>query len=68
LMEQMVLKYEKDLEAGIDVSKEDYIIEKPDYSNIYTKTSLRLSEKICDLIDGSIKYVFKKINNMVSEE
>lgn len=68
MMEQMILKYEEDLENGIDVSKEDYIIEKPDYSNRYTKTSLKISEKVCDIIDGSIKYVFKKVNKMVSEE
>ena len=68
LMEQMILKYEKDLESGIDVSKEDYVVKKPDYSNIYTNTSLKISEKVCDIIDGGIKYVFKKINNMVSEE
>ena len=68
LMEQMILKYEEDLENGIDVSKEDYVIKKPDYSNVYTKTSLKLSEKVCDIIDGSIKFIFKKINNMVTEE
>lgn len=67
LMEQMILKYEEDLKNGVDVSKEDYTIKDPDYSNIYTNTSLKVSEKIKDLIDGGIKFFFKKLNNMVSE-
>ena len=68
LMEEMILKYEEDLKNGIDVSKEDYTIKKKDYSNTYTDASLKLSEKICDFVDGSIKFIFKKINDMVSEE
>lgn len=68
LMEQMILKYEEDLANGIDVSKEDYTITKPDYSNSFTKTSLKLSEKICNMVDNGIKFIFKKINNMVEEE
>ena len=67
LMEQMILKYEEDLKNGVDVSKEDYTIEKPDYSNVYTNTSLKVSEKIKDLIDGGIKFFFKKLSDMVSE-
>lgn len=68
LMEQMILKYEEDLKNGVDVSKENYVIQKPDYSNNFTNTTLRLSEKVCDIIDQSIKYLFKKMSNMVNEE
>ena len=68
LMEQMILKYEEDLANGIDVSKEDYSIKNPDYSNTFTNTSLRLSEKICNMVDNGIKFVFKKINDMVIDD
>ena len=68
LMEQMILKYEEDLANGVDVSKEDYSIKKADYSNIYIDTSLKVSEKVCNLIDNSIKFLFRKVNDMVSEE
>lgn len=68
LMEEMILKYEEDLANGIDVSKEDYVIKKPDYSNQFTSSSLKISKKICNLIDNSVKYVFKKVNDMVSEK
>lgn len=67
-MEEMILKYEDDLKNGLDVTKENYVIESPDYSNNFTETSLKLSEKIRQVIDGSIKYIFKKINNMVVDE
>ena len=66
-MEQMILKYEEDLKNGIDVTKENYDIKKPDYSNKYTNTTLKVSEKIKNLIDGSIKFIFKKMNGMVNE-
>lgn len=68
LMEEMILKYEEDLANGVDVTKEDYTIENPDYSNVYTNTSLKLSEKISDFIDNSIKFIFRKVNEMVSEQ
>ena len=68
LMEQMILQYEEDLANGIDVSEEDYTIKNPDYSNTFTNTSLRLSEKICNMVDNGIKFVFKMINDMVIDE
>lgn len=67
LMEEMVLKYEEDLANGKDVSKEDYIIKQPDYSNIYTNTTLKLSSKITSFIDGAIKFLFRKLSEMVNE-
>lgn len=67
LMEQMILKYEEDLQKGIDISKENYEIKKPNYSNRYTRTSLKLSDKIKKMIDGGVKFIFKKMNGMVNE-
>jgi len=64
----MILEYEEDLKNGVDVSKKDYTIEKADYSNVYTNTSLKISEKIRNVIDSGIKFVFRKLNNMVSDE
>lgn len=67
MTEEMILKYEEDLANGVDVSKEDYSIKKNDYTNLYTRTSLKVSSKVEDTIDSVIKFFFKKINDMVSE-
>lgn len=67
MTDEMILKYEEDLKNGIDVTKNDYTVNDHDYSNIYTKTSLKAASKIEHLIDKSIKFVFKKINDMVGE-
>lgn len=66
-MERMVLKYEEDLKNGVDVSLNDYSVKKADYSNNFTKLTLKISKKIEDGLKYSIKFIFKKINNMVSE-
>jgi len=68
LTEEMILKYEEDLANGVDVSKEDYIIEKNNYGNLYTNLSLKVSRKIENAIDSFMKLLFKKINDVVKEE
>ena len=67
MTEEMIMKYEEDLANGIDVTKEDYSIKKNDYANLYTRTSLKVSNKVEDTIDSVIKFIFKKLNDMVGE-
>ena len=67
MTEEMIIKYEEDLANGVDVTKEDYTVKKNDYTNIYTKTSLKVSNKFENTIDSVIKFFFKKLNDMVSE-
>lgn len=67
MTEEMIMKYEEDLKNGVDVTKVDYTINKNDYENIYTKTSLKASSKVESVIDSIIKFLFKKVNDMVGE-
>lgn len=67
LTEEMIKKYEEDLKNGLDVSKIDYTVKMEDFSNVYTKVSIKLSKKIENLVDGGIKYIFKKLSSFVGE-
>ena len=59
LTEEMIQEYEDDLKKGIDVSQKEYVILTHDYSNQYTKTFLKISQKIEKSLDQTIKYLFK---------
>ena len=67
MTEEMILKYEEDLANGVDVSQEDYIVERNNYANIYTRMSLKVSQKFENIVDSAIKFLFKKINEAVGE-
>lgn len=67
LTDMKIKEYEEDLANGVDVSKKDYVVILPSYDNTYTRTSLKVSNKIEKIIDGTIKYFFKKISKMVEE-
>ena len=67
MTEEMIMKYEEDLANGVDVTKESYVIENNDYTNVYTRTSLDISKKFEKVIDLTIKFLFRKLNDMVEE-
>lgn len=67
LMEEAVLKYEDDLKNGVDVSKYDYLVDNNKYDNVYTNFILKSSSKVENIIDTSIKFIFRKINNVVND-
>ena len=67
MTEEMILKYEEDLANGVDVTKENYVIEHNNYTNVYTRTSLDISKKFEKMVDSTIKFLFKKLNDMVDE-
>ena len=67
LTDEMIMKYEEDLKNGVDVSKIDYIIEENNYSNFYTNMNLKIANRIEKGFDNVIKYIFRKINNIVEE-
>lgn len=67
MTEEMIMKYEEDLANGVDVTKESYVIENNDYTNVYTRTSLDISKKFEKVIDSTIKFLFRKLNDMVEE-
>ena len=65
LTNQMIEQFEKDIQAGLDVSLESYLQEEKDYSSKTSKTSLNISEKLENTVDSVIKFIFKKIGEMV---
>lgn len=67
LTEEKIKEYEEDLKNGIDVSTKNYTIIKPSYDNKYTRTCLKISNKIEKTIDKIIKFFFRKVNSYVDE-
>ena len=67
LTDEMIREYEEDLKKGIDVSQKEYVILTHDYSNQYTKTFLKISKKIENGLDQTIKYLFKKISTTIND-
>ena len=65
LTNQMIEQFEQDIQAGLDVSLESYLQEEKDYSSKTSKTSLNISEKLENKVDSVIKFIFKKIGEMV---
>ena len=65
LTDNMILEYEQDLKKGIDVTKKEYVVVKPSYANVYTQTFLKISKKIEDSFNATIKYFFRKINDTI---
>ena len=58
-------KFEQDLKDGKVLSLEDYEVKKEDYSTKTSKFSLNISSKATKLVDSAIKYIFKKLGNVV---
>ena len=67
LVEEKIKEYEDDLKNGINVTEKDYSIEKPNYSNDYTNINLKIGEAIENILSNSIKFVFRKMNDMVNK-
>ena len=65
LTNQMIEQFEKDIQDGLDVSLESYLQDKKDYSSKTSKTSLNISEKLENTLDSVIKFIFKKIGEIV---
>ena len=65
LTNQMIEEFERDVEAGKDISLDDYFEEVKDYSTKSTKMSLNLSSKASKVIDSIIKFIFQKLGSVV---
>ena len=58
-------EFEQDIKDGKDVTIEDYLDEEIDYSTKMGNASLKVGEKLENIINEGIKYIFKKISNVV---
>ena len=67
LTEEKIKEYENDLKNGVDVSKKNYIVVHENYSNNYSRTFLKVSEKIEKSFDKTIKFIFRRISKTINE-
>ena len=65
LTNEQIEKFEQDVIDGKDVTIEDYVEERKDYSNKISKASLSISDKFNHIIDKGIKFIFKKVASVV---
>lgn len=65
LTNQMIEEFEKDVLNGENVTIESYLKEEKDYSTNTSRASLKLSNKIESIVDSGIKFIFRKLSNMV---
>ena len=67
LTDEKIKEYEEDLANGVDVSKKEYVVITPSYDNAYTKVILKISKNIEKGFDKVIKFLFKKVGNVIDE-
>lgn len=68
LTEDAMKRFEEDVAKGLDVTKEDYLIDTyKDYSNGISKTGLKISEKTSKIMQKGIKKTFGILNSLFTE-
>ncbi len=65
LTNQNIEKFESDIKEGRDVTIEDYLKEEKSYSTKTGNISLKISNKLENIINNGVKYLFKKISSIV---
>ena len=65
LTNQNIEKFELDVKEGRDVTIEDYLDKEKSYSTKTGNMSLKVSNKLEQIISNGIKFIFKKISNVV---
>ena len=65
LTNQAIEKFEEDIKDGKDVLLEDYLQNEKSYSTKTSTASLKVSNKLENIISNGIKYIFRKISNVV---
>ena len=65
LTNQNIERFEQDLIDGRDVTLEDYLEQEKSYATKISHLSLKVSNKLENIISRGIKYIFKKISSFV---
>lgn len=63
LTEEAIKKYEKDLKEGKNIIPSEYIPKEKDYNNKVSKMGMKASRLIEKIINSSVKYAVKYIDN-----
>lgn len=65
---EAMAKFEKDVAAGKDVTKEDYVVStEKDYTSNLTRTTNKVSIKVNEVLKKGIEGVFKIVGTFVEE-
>lgn len=68
LTKEQMEKFENDVNNGLDVTLNDYIIEENiDYTSNFTEFTAKINNKTSKYIKKSIELIFKKLNKLVSD-
>ena len=67
LTEEQIKVFEQDIKAGKEIDINDYVINRVDYSNNLSNNIYKISLKLEKGLDFVVKFIFKKVNDMVEE-
>jgi len=67
LTEEQIKTFEQDIKAGKEIDINDYVINRVDYSNNLSNNIYKISLKLEKGLDFVVKFIFKKVNDMVEE-
>lgn len=68
LTKEQMEKFENDVNNGLDVTLNDYIIdENIDYTSNLTEFTAKINNKTSKYVKKSIELIFKKLNKLVSD-
>lgn len=67
LTEEQIKTFEEDIKAGKEIDVNDYVINRVDYSNNLSNNIYKVSLKLEKGLDSVIKFIFKKVNDMVDD-
>lgn len=67
LTEEQIKIFEQDIKAGKEIDINDYVINRVDYTNELSNNIYKISLKLEKGLDSVIKFIFKKVNDMVEE-
>ena len=63
LTEESIKQYEKDLKTGKNIVSNNYIPKEKDYNNKASKLGIKTSKLIEDLVNNTLKYIVKYMDN-----
>ena len=67
LTEEQIKVFEQDIKAGKEIDINDYVINRVDYTNDLSNKIYKISLKLEKGLDSVIKFIFRKVNEMVEE-
>ena len=68
LTEEQIKKFESDIKAGIAIDMNNYVVkDEYSYKNKLSVIAIKLSDKISNIVTGSVKHTFKFMSKLLDE-